>query len=332
MESKLFLLILLFILFILSAIFSGAEAAYISINKIRLRHMREQKKKGAEHIWRLVLRMEEVITTILVCNNLVNTAIAAIVAILFVDMFGPHWGILLSTVAVTLTLLIFCETTPKIYATHNSESVSFGFRHIISFLIVLFNPLVRICNRISAFLIRLCGVKPSKRAPLVTEEEIKLMIRIGKDEGYYGDDERKMLERIFQFDEIDVYDVMTSFDGMVSVDAGIDDDDLANILMEKGHNRIPVYKENKQNIIGILYVHDLLYLIKNNDLIKIQDLLSAPYYVPPDKKVSVLLKEFQTKKIQIALVRAKTGKILGLVTLTDLLEEIVGEIEEVTPI
>jgi len=332
MTSPIVLTILLVVLVLLSAIFSGTEAAFIALNKIRLRHLREKKTRGAERVYRLTSHMEEVITTILVCNNLVNTAIAAIAAVIFVRALGPEWGILASTIVVTIVLLIFCETTPKIFATRHPELVTFGFRHVVSFLIVVFKPVVRISTRISSWILRRLGVKPSRRVPLVSEEEIKLMIRIGKEEGYFTDDQRKMLEKLFHFDEIDVCEVMTPFEKMISIDVKFDENVLANVLMEKGHNRIPVYDKDPQKIIGILYVHDLLYLLKNNELIRVQDLLSTPFYVPPDKKVSILLKEFQIKKIQIALVRDKNERILGLVTLEDLIEEIVGEIEEVTPI
>lgn len=332
MTSPVILAILLVSLFLLSAIFSGSEAAYISINKIRLRHLREKKARGAEHVYHLISHMDELITTILVCNNLVNTAIVAIATTIFVRYLGPEWGILASTVVVTVVLLIFCETTPKIFSTQHQELVAFGFRHMMSFCIVVFKPVVGVSTRISRGLIRLFGGHPRRRAPLVTEEEIKMMVRMGKEEGTFTDDERKMLEKIFHFDEIDVFEVMTPFDKMVAIDVNIDEGTLADLLMEKGHNRIPVYDKDPQNIIGILYVHDLLYMIKNKELFRLEDLLSAPYYVPPEKKVSVLLKEFQQKKIQIGIVRAKTGRILGLVTLEDLIEEIVGEIEEVTPL
>lgn len=294
--------------------------------------MRDKKMRGAEHVHRLSTRMEEVITTILVCNNMVNTAIAAIGAVVFVQWFGPQWGVLFSTVVVTVVLLIFCETTPKIFATRHPEMVTFSIRHLLSFLIMVFRPLVLVSNRISSWVIDLGGNKQRKRIPIVTEEEIKLMIRLGKEEGIYTEHEIKMLDRIFHFDEIDVFEVMTPFDKMVMIDIHFDEDALANTLMEKGHNRIPVYDKDPQNIVGILHVHDLLYLFKNQQLIHVQDLLSAPYFVPPDKKVNLLLKEFQAKKIQIAIVRSKNGKVMGLVTLEDLIEEIVGEIEEATPV
>jgi putative hemolysin len=316
----------------LSAIFAAAEASFLALNKIRLRHMRDKKMRGAEHVHKLTSRMEEVITTILFCNNMANTAIAAVGGVMFVQWFGAQWGVLFSTFAVTIILLIFCETTPKIFATHHPEIVAFNLRHLITIMIFIFRPIVNISNKISMMVIGMGGGKSKKRAPVVTEEEIKLMIRLGKEEGYYTDTEIKMLDRIFHFDEIDVFEVMTPFDKVFAIDIHFDEDSLADMLMEKGHNRIPVYDKDPQNIVGILHVHDLLYLFKNNELIHVQDLLSAPYFVTPDKKVNVLLKEFQAKKIQIAIVRSVNGHVMGLVTLEDLIEEIVGEIEEVTPV
>ncbi|MBF0254192.1 MAG: DUF21 domain-containing protein [Candidatus Omnitrophica bacterium] len=246
MDSPILLTVILAVLFVLSAFFSGIEAAYISLNKIRLAHLREKRKKGAERVYHLLARMEELLTTVLVCNNLVNTAIAAISAIVFVEFLGHEWGVVASTIVVTLVLLIFCETTPKIFATNHPETVTFGSRHFISVLIFIFNPVVRVSTRISALILRCFGVKPRRRGPLVTEEEIKLMVRLGKEEGYYSDHERRMLERIFHFDEIDVFEVMTPFERMISVDLSVDEDLLADILMEKGHNRIPVYDKDPQ--------------------------------------------------------------------------------------
>ncbi len=320
------------LLVVFSAFFSATEAAFIALNKLRLRHLREKKAHGAERVHHLVSHLDELITAILIMNSLINTAIASISTVLFVTLLGPRWGVLFSTIVVTAALIIFCESTPKIFAMNHSEFVAFATRHPASFLVRLSLPLVRVATLLSRGLIRLFGGTPKYRQPIVSEEEIKLMIRIGKEEGYYGDTERRMLERIFHFDEMTVLDVMTPFEKMVSIDVNIGEDELANLLMEKGHNRIPVYEKDPQNIIGILYVHDLLYLIKNAALINMRDLLSTPYFVLPDKKVNELLREFQSRKVQIAIVRSKAGGVLGLVTLEDLVEEIVGEIEEITPL
>lgn len=317
-------------LLILSAFFSASEASLIALNKVRVRHMMEKKKRGAQRVYGIISRMDRLIATLLVGNNLVNTAIASIATILLTDYLSEQKAILFGTVLITVIIVIFGELTPKIVATNHPEGMAFMVRHLVSFLVMIFGPITKILTWISNGIIRLFGGNPHHRSPLVTEEELKMMITIGREQGFYGDNERKMLEKIFHFDEIIVHDVMTPLEKVISVPLDIDQEELERVLMEEGHNRIPVYDSTKDNIIGILYVRDLLYLIKNSSLIRLKDLLSAPYNVPANKKVNELMKEFQAKKIQIAIVKdEKTQRTLGLVTLEDLLEEIVGEIEEV---
>ena len=330
MPSTSVLLLILCVLLIFSAFFSASEAALIALNKIRLRHMMEQKKRGAQRVYGLISRMDRLIATILVGNNLVNTGIAAIATYIFTKIFGVGNGLLISTFLTTIVLVIFGELTPKIMATNHPEGMSFFSRHLISFFIFIFGPITNLLTWVSNGIIKLLGGNPHHRSPLVTEEEIKMMITIGKEEGFYGDNERKMLERIFHFDEIEVRDVMTPLGKITAVSVDTQEEELERVLLEEGHNRIPVYKDNKQNIVGIIYVRDILYLFKNSSLIRLQDLMSTPFFVGPYQRVSELLKEFQRKKMQIAIVRdPKTEKAIGLVTLEDLIEEIVGEIEEI---
>jgi putative hemolysin len=292
--------------------------------------MMEKKKRGARRVYSIISRMDRLIATLLVGNNLVNTAIAAIATVILTDFFSEEKAILIGTVVITGIIVIFGELTPKIIATNHPEGMAFMVRHLVSMFVTIFGPITGILTRISNGIIRLFGGNPHHRSPLVTEEELKMMITIGREQGFYGDNERKMLEKIFHFDEIIVSDVMTPLEKVTSVPLGIDQDELERVLMEEGHNRVPVYDARKDNIIGILYVRDLLYLIKNSSLIRLGDLVSAPYFIPPNKRVNELLKEFQSKKIQIAIVKdEKTQRAIGLVTLEDLLEEIVGEIEEV---
>ena len=330
MPSTSALLLILCVLLVFSAFFSAAESALISLNKIRLRHMMEQKKRGAQLVYGLISRMDKLIATILVGNNLVNTGIAAIATYIFTKIFGAGTGLLISTLLITVLLVIFGELTPKIIATNHPEGVSFFSRHFIAFFIFIFGPMTNLLTWISNGIIKLFGGNPHYRSPLVTEEEIKMMIQIGKEEGFYGDNERKMLNRIFHFDEIEVRDVMTTMDRITAVSVDTREEELERLLLEEGHNRIPVYKDIKTNIVGIIYVRDILYLFKNSSLIQLQDLMSAPFFVGPHQRVSELLKEFQRKKMQIAIVcDPKTEKAIGLVTLEDLIEEIVGEIEEI---
>jgi putative hemolysin len=310
-------------------LFSASEASLIALNKVRLRHWLEKKKRGARRIHGLVSRMDKLIATILVGNNLVNTAIAAIATVLMTEYFGEQNALVYGTLLVTVVIVIFGELTPKIIATNHPEGVSLLVRHVISFFIWLLWPLTHLLTWISNGFIKIFGGNPHYRSPLVTEEEIKMMITIGKEQGFYGDNERKMLERIFHFDEIEVHDVMTPLEKVTAVPLDVDEAELERVLLEEGHNRIPVYQEKKENIVGILYVRDLLYLFRDGSLIRIGDLISAPYFISSNKKVAELLKEFQSKKIQIAIVKdPKTQKTVGLVTLEDLIEEIVGEIAD----
>lgn len=324
-----FLILILSILLLFSAFFSASEAALIALNKIRVRHMVENKKRGASRIYGLIQQMDKVIATVLVGNNIVNTVIASITTLVCTHIFGDGKGLIVGAFLASIVLIIFCELTPKIIATNHPEGVAFLFRHLVSFFIKVFRPITHLLTAISNGLIKFFGGNPHHRSPLVTEEEIKIMIQIGKEEGFYGDNERKMLERIFHFDEIEVRDVMTPLSRVTAVPIDIGQDELENALLEEGHNRIPVFKNSKDNVVGIIYVRDLLYLFKNNSLIKLEDLLSVPYFVSEKHKASELLKEFQKRKIQIGIVQNAQQKAVGIVTLEDLIEEIVGEIDEI---
>jgi putative hemolysin len=292
--------------------------------------MIENHRKGAEHVYRLVSRMDKLIATILIGNTLVNTAIAAIGTILLSPILGAGEGLVLTTILITIVLVVFGELIPKILATGHPERVSFLVRYLVSFFIFIFSPVTDFLTQISSGVIRLFGGNPQHRAPLLSEEEMKMMIKIGKEEGYYGDHERKMLERIFYFDETEVRDVMTPIHRVIAVPLDIKEEELERVLLEEGHNRIPVYRGEKENVVGILYVRDLLYYFKEHLLIHLEDLISVPFFIFSNKKVAELLREFQARKVQIAIVRdPRTRQVIGLVTLEDLMEEIVGEIEEI---
>lgn len=318
------------VLLVLSAFFSASEAALIALNKVRLRHMIEKKKAGAKRVYGILSRMDRLIATLLIGNNLVNTAIATISTLLLTRFFGEGTtGLVYSTLLITFVIVVIGELIPKVFATSHPEGVAFFGRHLISFCIFILTPVTQVLTWVSSSVIRLFGGNPHHRSPLVTEEEIKMMVQIGKEEGYYGDNERKMLERIFHFDEVEVRDVMTPLSQVAAVEVDMEEAEIERVILEEGHNRIPVYRKQVTDIVGILYVRDLLYLFKNRELIHLSDLMSQPFFVAPNAKVSELLKEFQRRKTQIAIVRdPRTQKATGLVTLEDLIEEIVGEIEE----
>ncbi len=322
-------IILLIILLVLSAFFSATESALIAISKIRLRHLMAKGEKRAHRVYNLITtRLDKFIAAILIGNNFVNIAISGIVTVLFLKIFGPKWGPLISIIVVSFFILIFCEITPKIFGITWSEKFSLAVVGLVELLIKIFVPLVFLFTKISNGIIRIFGAVPPKRSPLISEEELRLMIELGKEEGVLSDEERKMLHRIFEFGDTTVDAVMMPREKIISVDINSSAEALLDIFVEQGHARLPVFEGNQDNIIGIVYAHELLHILKNRELIVLADLVHPAYTVEPAKRVNELLREFQTKRIQIAVIADKDKKALGLVTLEDLIEEIVGEIEE----
>lgn len=319
-----FLLIFTFLSFFLSA----SETAIIGLSKIRLRHMVMQGLKRAKSVQGLVTKLDKVIAAILIGNNFVNIAMSAIITAFFVKLLGYNWGIIVSTLASASFILVFCEITPKIIATKHTERIAFFAAPFMQAIIKLLNPLIHIFIGISNFIIKMLKIEPPKRSPLITEEELRLMIEVGKEEGVLSDEERRMLHKIFEFGDIKVKDVMIPKEKMVSVNINFSSDELLDMFVEQGHARLPVYNGTLDNIAGIIYARDLLYILKDRGLFLLQDLLHPAYFVDSGMRVNELLRKFQSEKVQIAIVTDTQKKTLGLVTLEDLLEEIVGEIEE----
>lgn len=322
------ILIFLFVLALVSFFFSASETAVIGLSKIRLRHMVIKGIKRAKDVQRLVTKLDKFIAAILIGNDFVNIAISSIVAAIFVHIFGYHWGVVIATFTSTFFVLIMCEITPKILAIKHTEKIALFTAPLMELFIKVFNPVIHIFTGTSNFILKILRIPPSKRLPLITEEELRLMIEIGKEEGVLSDEERKMLHHIFEFGDTKVDEVMVPKEKIIAVDINATEEQLLNIFVEDGHARLPVYEGSIDNIVGIIYAHDLLYILRDKGLFLLQDLIHEPYNVAGTMRVNELLREFQKYRIQIAIVVNQHKKTLGLVTLEDLIEEIVGEIEE----
>ena len=320
------MVIILIALAVISFFFSAAEASHISLNKIRARHLADKGVKGANSVLRLVTKLDRMVAAILIGNNFVNVAISSLVTVIFVGIFGPNWGVMLATFFTTMFLLVFCEIVPKTIAIRYSEKTALYTAPFLEVFIRAFDSLINFFTGTSNLILRLFGEKPQARSPLITEEELRLMIEIGKEEGVLSDEERKMLHRIFEFGDTKVGSVMVAKERIVAIDKKSNPEQLLDILVEEGHARIPVYEGSADNIVGVIYARDLLYIWKNKGLMVMADLIHPAYYVSANKRVNELLREFQLKHIQIAIVADDNKKALGLVTLEDLIEEIVGEI------
>jgi putative hemolysin len=321
-------IIVILILALLSFFFSASETSIISLSKIRLRHMLSKGIKRARHIQHLVENSDKFIVAILVGNNFVNIAISAIVTAAFVRVFGFNLGVVLSTFVTAMFVLILCEIIPKILAIKHTEKLALFTAPLMELFIKVFHPIIRVFMAIGNFILKILGIKYSKKSPLITEEELRLMIEVGKEEGVVSDEERKMLHRIFEFGDTRLSDVMIPKEKIIAVDINSVSEEVLNIFVEKGHARLPAYDGSIDNITGIIYARDLLYILRDKGLFMLHDLVHEAYYAAASMRVNELLRKFQTDKIQIAIVVDEHKKTLGLVTLEDLIEEIVGEIEE----
>lgn len=304
----------------------------MAINIARLRQMEEEGNK--ENIDRLKnvikTKLNDILITMLLGNNIVNIAATAIATQLIGKLVTGSNGVLLATLIMTLLILIFGEITPKSYAAKNAEKIALRNIRVLEFLNFIFKPVLVALTAISNFIIRLRGGDPVGAATFVTEEEIMSLVDVGEEEGVVKHQEREMIEGVFEMDEAEVSEIMIPRIDIVAVELGTTLKEVMDIIVEKGHSRIPVFKESIDNIIGVIYAKDLLKaaILGSNEFESktVDGMLREAYFVPEGKKLNKLLKELQTKKVHMAIILDEYGGTEGLITIEDILEEIVGEI------
>lgn len=326
-------LIGLAVLLLLSAYFSASETALTSLGKLKMKSLMEKEKKKALLLSLWVEDPNRLLTTILVGNNIANVAASVLFTIILLRLLGPTAtgrAAALSMGIMTFLILVFGEITPKTYARQHAEGIALRTIGLLKFLSRALSPLIKSLVFMTNVIIRLSGGKMARPGPFMTEEDIRGMLSVGEDEGVLEEEEREMIDSIFKFGNTKVQEVIVSRLDIVAVEAGGSLTDILRAAAEAGHSRIPVFEKKIDNIIGVLYVKDLLNLWgkKDEEKLKVKDLIRTPYFVPETKKVDELLREFQKKKIHLAIVVDEYGGTAGLVTLEDLLEEIVGEIED----
>lgn len=316
--------IILLLLLILSALFSSAETAITSLNIIKVRKMKQEGDQGGELLERLLERLNKVIATILIGNNIVNIAATAIATDITVRTFKGN--LVTVTAVMTILILIFGEITPKTFATQNSEKVALALGRYIEFFTIILYPVLKILTAVTNSVVKIMGGRVISGIPFVTEEEIKTLVEVGQEEGLIENEERDMINSIFEFDDTTVREVMTPRIDMLGIDSSTSLSDALKEVVEAGYSRIPVYENTIDNIIGVLYAKDILVFSNRLDEVDLKKIMRPAYYVPESKKVNHLLKELQREKIHMAIVLDEYGGTAGLVTIEDLLEEIVGDI------
>jgi len=319
-------LVVLFVLLGLSGFFSGSETALLSLDKLRVRFLQQKQRPGADKLAALLDNPDRLLSGILVGNNLVNIAASVIATSLCVSYFGDG-GELLTVLILTPILLIFSEVCPKTYAAQYPEKMSFLVLTPIRFVVWVLAPVILVVSSISRLMTSFIRKKDAETLS-VSEDEIKAMIEMGEESGVVATEQRQMLHGIFDLSETRVRDIMIPRTEVTGIDISANLQKVLEAIQLKRHSRFPVFRENLDSIVGVFLAKDVLDYIDRPEQFSLKELCRKPYYVPESKRIGVLLQRFKKKHEHLAIVVDEYGGVEGIVTLEDVVEEIVGEIHD----
>jgi CBS domain containing-hemolysin-like protein len=321
-------LFIMIVALILCGTASAAETALTSISRIKLKNMVEEGDQKAIQIEQLISKPNTFLSTILVVNS-VAVIVASSMATVLGLRFTQNFGELLATVFISLVVLIFCEIAPKTAAVQNPLRVARAMVNLVRGAAWLLRPLVVSLSAITNFLVRIMGGQMIYHGPFVTEEELRLLVTVGEEEGVLEEEETEMIHSIFEFGDTTVREVMIPRIDMVTLESDATVDQAVDLALQGGFSRIPVFEETIDDIIGILYTKDMLkQLREGHNQQPIRELVRPAYFVPETKKLDDLLREIRQKRTHLAIVIDEYGSVSGLVTIEDLMEEIVGDIRD----
>ncbi len=319
-------IIILIILLLLSAFFSSAETALTTSSKIKMKRLAEEGNKNAALVLKITDNPDKMLSAILIGNNIVNISASSLATIFVQNMWGD-WAISIGTGVLTILVLIFGEITPKTAATTAANSMALMYAKIIWGLMIIFTPVIYIVNFLSSGVMSILRIKKNDKESTFTEEELRTIMNVSHEEGVIEKEEREMINNVFDFGDAEAKDVMVPRIDMCMVEENCSYDELINIFKENKYTRIPVYQESPDNVIGIINIKDLI-LYRAGDEFKIRDFLREAYYTYEYKKLSELMVEMKKDSVNITIVLDEYGVTAGLITIEDLLEEIVGEIRD----
>ena len=313
------------LLVLFSAFFSSTETAFSSVSRIRLKNKAENGNKKAKKALYIVEHYDKALAAILVGNNIVNIASSALATLLFVSFLGDATGTVVSTVVLTIVVLICGEVIPKNFAIENNEQICLAFAGVLRFFMVIFTPVTFLLLKLTDAVKKISS-KNKKKSPTVTEDELKYIVESIEEEGVLEEQESELVQSALEFDEKTAYDILTPRVDLVAIDINDDMENIKEIVLRERYSRIPVYKDNIDNIVGVLHSRDFLEVLLSGRIPDINKLMQPAYYIYRSKKLSALLADFKYKKLHIAVVTDDYGGTLGIVTMEDLLEQIVGDI------
>ena len=325
-SSIAFQAVAILILIALSSFFSSAETAMTTVNKIRIQSLAEQGNKRAVILEKIISNSPKMLSTVLIGNNIVNMSVSSLMTTLTIKILGNAY-VGITTGILTLLILIFGEITPKNLATIHAEKLSLAYSRIIYGLMILLTPVVFIVNKITEGVLVILHVNPDEKANAMTEHELRTLVNVGEKDGVIENEEKQMIYNVFDLGDAIAKDVMVPRVNVTFADIDSSYDELIDLFREDKFTRLPVYQETKDNVVGTINMKDLLLYDKEKEF-HIRDFMREAYFTYEYKNISELLVEMRQASFNIAIVLDEYGETSGLITLEDILEEIVGEIHD----
>lgn len=319
-------LISLVILLMLSAFFSSAETALTTVNKIRMRKMSEEGDKRAQTVLKVTDDQGKMLSAILIGNNIVNISASSIATTLAIDLLGSK-GAGIATGILTLLILVFGEISPKTIATIHSDQISLAYAKTIYWFMRILTPVIFAVNQIAMVFLKILRIDPNANSNAMTEEELRTIVDVSHETGVIETEEKVMINNLFDFGDAQAKEVMVPRIDMTFAPVDSSYEELIEIFREDKFTRLPVYEDTTDNVIGIINMKDLL-LYDDKEKFHIRDILRKPYYTYEHKNTAELFMDMRSSSISVAIVLDEYGATAGLITLEDLLEEIVGEIRD----
>ena len=318
-------IIVLLILLLLSAFFSSAETALTTVNKIKMRSLAEEGDKQAETVLNVTENSSRMLSAILIGNNIVNLSASALSTTIAYQLGGPY--VALATAIITVLILIFGEIVPKTAANIHAESMALKYAFPIRFIMIIVTPISIIINAMARVILFIMRIDPNAKTDVMTENELRTLVDVGHEDGVIEEEEKEMIYNVFDLGDAKAKDVMVPTVNVTFADVNSSYKELLEIFREDKYTRLPIYEETTDNVVGTINMKDLL-LFDNTKEFHIRDILREAHFTYEHKSISELLVEMRTSAFNIAIVLDEYGETAGLITLEDILEEIVGEIHD----
>ncbi len=323
-SDSIFTILAMVALLIASGFFSATETAYSSLNKLRIKNLADKGEKNAVIAYKLIEKYDKVLSTVLIGNNIVNISLASIGTVFFVDLFKSNpavSGATVSTVVITVIVLIFGEITPKSLAKDSPEKFAIYTAPFVNFLVIIFTPLNFIFSLWRQLVGKIVNVSDDYTK---TEDELMSWLEEAENDGGIDKQESELLKSAVEFNNLEAIEILTPRVDVVAVSDDATKEEINQVFYESGYTRLPVYKDTIDNIVGIIHQKDFYSLLNNH--LTVKDIMKKPLFIPPNVKIDNLLKLLQTEKCHLAVVTDEYGGTMGIVTMEDILEELVGEI------